>query len=177
MVAASPAAIRKILSGASAEFLILEWLAERFPAELIVNPLDVERRGRPPGEKPARGGNVDIRILTSNFGFFILLPGKRTLAILLTGSNIPEGEAGAMLGLGRFSDALHAPQLSPPYPPFARRGKVGGVWSFFPLAKGGHRGVLRVPLRCAMFGIQAIENRSIAPDSFYLAGVVRPPRS
>src|SRR5208337_571603 len=26
--------------------------------------------------------------------------------------------------------------------------------------KGGHRGVLRVPLRCARFGIQAIENRS-----------------
>ncbi len=39
---------------------------------------------------------------------------------------------------------------------------MGGVRSFFSqLAKGGHRGgVLRVPLRCAGFGIQAIENRS-----------------
>ena len=31
---------------------------------------------------------------------------------------------------------------------------------FSPLAKGGRRGVLRVPLRCARLGIQAIENRS-----------------
>ena len=49
----------------------------------------------------------------------------------------------------------------PPSPPFARGGKsaasgplrkggkVGGVWSFSPLAKGEHRGVLRVPPRCA----------------------------
>jgi len=66
---------------------------------LIVNLPGVGRRGQPPGEKPAGDGNVDIRILTSYFGLFILLPGKRTLAILLTGSNIPEGEAGAMLGL------------------------------------------------------------------------------
>ncbi len=60
----------------------------------------------------------------------------------------------------RFSDALHAPQLSPPLPPLRKGGKVGGVWSFSPLAKGGYRGVLRVPLRCARFGIRAIENRS-----------------
>jgi hypothetical protein len=51
------------------------------------------------GRATGCGSNVDIRILTSYFGLFILLPGKRTLAILLTGSNIPEGEAGAMLGL------------------------------------------------------------------------------
>ena len=50
----------------------------------------------------------------------------------------------------------------PPYPPLRKGGKVGGVWSFSPLAKGGYRGVLRVPLRCARFGIQAIENRSRA---------------
>ena len=65
---------------------------------LIVNPLAVGRGGQPPGEKPAGDGNVDIRILTSHFGLFILLPGKRTLAILLTGSDIPEGEAGASVG-------------------------------------------------------------------------------
>ena len=62
----------------------------------------------------------------------------------------------------RFSDALHAPQLSPPLPPLRKGGKVGGVWSFSPLAKRGYRGVLRVPLRCARFAIQAIENRSSA---------------
>src|SRR5208337_3873931 len=74
--------------------------------------------------------------------------------------------------LERFSDALHAPRLSPPPlppprggkdgAPLRKGGKVGGVWSFSPLAKGGYRGVLRVPLRCARFGIQAIENRSSA---------------
>jgi len=64
------------------------------------------------------------------------------------------------IALERFSDALHAPQLSPPLPPLRKGGKVGGVWSFSPLAKGGYRGVLRVPLRCARFAIQAIENRS-----------------
>ncbi|MBV8127573.1 MAG: hypothetical protein JO114_07955 [Planctomycetaceae bacterium] len=69
------------------------------PGRVIVNPLDVGRRGQPPGKKPAGGGNVDIRILTSYFKLFILLPGKRTLAILLTGSNIPEDGAGAMSGL------------------------------------------------------------------------------
>ena len=50
--------------------------------------------------------------------------------------------------------------ITPPLPPLCKEGKVGGVWSFSPLAKGGHRGVLRVPLRCARFGIQANENRS-----------------
>ena len=80
--------------------------------------------------------------------------------------------------------------LHPPYPPpFAsggksatrvrkggkpathvRRGKAGdsrpqgwGSWrlrSFSPLAKGGHRGVLRVPPQCTRFVIPAIENRS-----------------
>ena len=55
-------------------------------------------------------------------------------------SNIPEGEAGAMLGLGRFSGALHAPQLSPPLPPLRKGGKVGGVWSFFPPCEGGTQG-------------------------------------
>jgi len=29
-------------------------------------PRGAERRGQPPGEKPAGDGNVDIRILTSN---------------------------------------------------------------------------------------------------------------
>ena len=67
---------------------------DSFP--LIVNPLDVGRRGQPQCEKPAGDGNVDIRILTSYFRLSILLPGKRTLAILLTGSNIPEGEASAV---------------------------------------------------------------------------------
>ena len=67
---------------------------DSFP--LIVNLLGVGRGGRPPGEQPAGDGNVDIRILTSNYRLFILLPGKRTFAILLTGSNIPEGEAGAV---------------------------------------------------------------------------------
>ena len=43
---------------------------------------------------------------------------------------------------------------------FARGGKVGGVWAFFPPCEGANRGVLRVPLRLARFGIQAIENRS-----------------
>ncbi len=33
--------------------------------------------------------------------------------------------------LERFSDALHAPRLSPPLPPHRKRGKVGGVWSLF----------------------------------------------
>ena len=63
---------------------------------LIVNLLSVGRGGRPPGEPPAAVTMVDIRILTSYFRLFILLPGKRTLAILLTGFNIPEGEAGAV---------------------------------------------------------------------------------
>src|SRR5271157_1071819 len=67
---------------------------------------------------------------------------------------------GQQAWLERFSDALHAPRLSPPLPPLRKGGKVGGVWSFSPLAKGGHRGVLRVPLRCARFVIHAIENRS-----------------
>ena len=40
--------------------------------------------------------------------------------------------------LERFSDALHAPRLSPPVPPLRKGGKVGGVWSFSPLAKGGN---------------------------------------
>ena len=56
--------------------------------------------------------------------------------------------------LERFSDALHAPRLSPP---FAKGGKSAASGLFSPLAKGGHREVLRVPLRCARFGIQAIE--------------------
>src|SRR5271157_4826400 len=52
--------------------------------------------------------------------------------------------------LERFSDALHAPRRSPPpYPPFARGGKSAAAGLFSPLAKGGHRGVRRVPLRCA----------------------------
>ena len=45
-----------------------------------------------------------------------------------------------MVMIERFSDALHAPRLSPPLPPppLRKGGKVGGVWSFFPpLAKGG----------------------------------------
>src|SRR5271157_1927370 len=46
------------------------------------------------------------------------------------------------------------------YPPFARGGKSAASGLFSPLAKGGHRGVLRVPRRCARFGIQAIEKRS-----------------
>jgi len=47
----------------------------------------------------------------------------------------------------------------PPCPPFARGGKTAsGLFS--PLAKGGHRGVFRVPLCCARFVIHAIENRS-----------------
>src|SRR5271166_2500806 len=63
-----------------------------------------------------------------------------------------------------FSDALRAPRLSPPpYPPFARGGKSAASGPFSPLAKGGHRGVLRVPLRYARVGIQAMENRSSEP--------------
>jgi len=37
--------------------------------------------------------------------------------------------------LERFSDALHAPQLSPPLPPLRKGGKTGGVRSFFPSAR------------------------------------------
>src|SRR5271157_4603832 len=58
----------------------------------------------------------------------------------------------------------------PPYPPFARGGKPAASGLFSPLAKGGHRGVLRVPLRCARFGIHAIENRS-RPYQAYLSVV------
>src|SRR5271157_4567629 len=46
--------------------------------------------------------------------------------------------------------------------PPRKGGKVGGVWSFPPLRRGDTGGVLRVPLRCPRFGIQAIENRSRA---------------
>src|SRR5208283_4825742 len=45
-------------------------------------------------------------------------------------------------------------------PPFARGGKTAASGLFSPLAKGGHRGVFRVPLCCARFVIHAIENRS-----------------
>src|SRR5271157_6515299 len=44
---------------------------------------------------------------------------------------------GQQAWLERFSDALHVPRLSPPLPPLRKGGKVGGVWSFSPLAKGG----------------------------------------
>ena len=64
-------------------------------------------------------------------------------------------ETGEILGLA-FQQILTRKRCS-------KGGKVGGVWSFSPLAKGGYRGVLRVPLRCARFGIQAIENRSRKP--------------
>src|SRR5271157_5264075 len=66
--------------------------------------------------------------------------------------------AGPPVSLGRFSDASRAPRLSPPLPPLRKGGKVGGVWSSPPLAKGGVGGVLRVPLRCARFVIHAIES-------------------
>ena len=56
--------------------------------------------------------------------------------------------------------AALTPPLPPLPPPFARGGKSATSGLFFPLAKGGHRGVLRVPLRCARLGVQAIENRS-----------------
>ena len=47
----------------------------------------------------------------------------------------------------------------PPYPPFARGDSRRRLVFFSPLAKGGHRGVIRVLLRCARLGMQAIENR------------------
>ena len=65
----------------------------------------------------------------------------------------------ASLARAVFRCIACAAALTPPPTPPLQGGKVGGVWSFSPLAKGGHRGVLRVPLRCARFGIQAIENR------------------
>src|SRR5271157_5984813 len=42
--------------------------------------------------------------------------------------------------LERFSDALHAPRLSPPLPPLRKGGRVGGVWSFFPPLRRGDTG-------------------------------------
>ena len=63
-------------------------------------------------------------------------------------SRRPAGERGRVQP-ARFTDGMHCMRRGshPPYPTFARGGKVG-VWSFSPLAKGGHRGVLRVPPRC-----------------------------
>src|SRR5271157_5670877 len=53
-----------------------------------------------------------------------------------------------------------AAALSPPTPPPSQGGESGRrPLLFFPPCKGGTQGgVLRVPLRCAGFGIQAIEN-------------------
>src|SRR5208283_1982991 len=55
------------------------------------------------------------------------------------------GNLGSAVGRGvdleRFSDALHAPGLSPPpLLPLRKGGKVGGVWSFFPPCEGGTQG-------------------------------------
>src|SRR5271157_5727272 len=47
---------------------------------------------------------------------------------------------GLLATLGRFSDALHAPRLSPPLPPLRKGGKVGGAWPFFPRCEGGTQG-------------------------------------
>src|SRR5208337_1539602 len=76
-----------------------------------------------------------------------------------SGLSVRARSSGMMVSRERFSDALHAPRLSPPPPPLARGGKSAASGLFSPLAKGGHRGVLRVPLRCARFGIQAITAR------------------
>ena len=43
--------------------------------------------------------------------------------------------------LERFSDALHAPRLSPPYPPFARGGNSVASGLFSPPCEGGVGGV------------------------------------
>ena len=108
------------------------------PGRVIVNPLDVGRRGQPQGEKPARDGNADIRILTSNFGFFILLPGKRTLAILLTGFEHSGGRGRRNVGpRAIFRCIACAATLTPPTPPSQGGESRRSLVFFSPLAKGG----------------------------------------
>ena len=80
--------------------------------------------------------------------------------------------------LERFANALHAPRLSPPLPPLRkggispiplRKGGKSAALVFSPLAKGGYRGVLRVPPHCTRLVIQAIENRSILENTICAA--------
>src|SRR5208337_2882506 len=65
----------------------------------------------------------------------------------------------AVIARAVFRCIACAAALTPPTPPFARGGKTAASGLFSPLAKGGHRGVFRVPLCCARFVIHAIENR------------------
>ena len=90
------------------------------PGRVIVNPLDVGRRGQPQGEKPARDGNADIRILTSNFGFLILLPGKRTLAILLTGFEHSGGRGRRNVGPRAVFRCIACAATLTPLPPLRK---------------------------------------------------------
>jgi len=81
---------------------------------------------------------------------------KNELAASLLYGSFTGGSDRGLEARAVFRCIACAAALTPPTPPFARGGKSAASGLFSPLAKGGYRGVHRVPLRYARFGIQAI---------------------